>query len=80
MFLVEVDGVRILHCGDLGQAKLTKEQLKTIGEIDVLLIPVGGVVYLVVLALVGGFRQPDMYLLGRLLPVARLKARFSSHR
>jgi len=45
-----------------------------------LLIPVGGVVYLVVLALVGGFRQPDMYLLGRLLPVARLKERFSNHR
>ena len=33
-----------------------------------LLIPVGGVVYLVVLALIGGFRQPDMDLLGRLLP------------
>jgi O-antigen/teichoic acid export membrane protein len=45
-----------------------------------LLIPVGGVVYLVVLALVGGFRQPDMELLGRLLPVDRLKARFSSNR
>jgi O-antigen/teichoic acid export membrane protein len=45
-----------------------------------LLIPVGGVVYLVVLALVGGFRQPDMHLLGRLLPVSRLKARFSSGR
>lgn len=45
-----------------------------------LLIPVGGVVYLVVLALVGAFRQPDMDLLGRLLPVERLKARFSSNR
>ena len=46
----------------------------------ILLIPVGGVVYLVVLALAGGFRQPDMDLLGQLLPVDRLKARFSSHR
>jgi O-antigen/teichoic acid export membrane protein len=45
-----------------------------------LLIPVGGAVYLVVLALLGGFRQPDMHLLGQLLPVARLKARFSSRR
>jgi O-antigen/teichoic acid export membrane protein len=45
-----------------------------------LLIPVGGVVYLVVLALIGGFRQPDMDLLGKLLPLDRLKARFSSHR
>jgi O-antigen/teichoic acid export membrane protein len=40
-----------------------------------LLIPVGGVVYLAVLALVGGFRQPDMDLLGQLVPVARLKER-----
>jgi hypothetical protein len=31
-------------------------------------------VYLAVLALVGGFRQPDMELLGRLLPLARLRA------
>jgi O-antigen/teichoic acid export membrane protein len=45
-----------------------------------LLIPVGGVVYLVVLALVGGFRQPDMDLLGRLVPVDRLKARFPGNR
>ena len=40
-----------------------------------LLIPVGGAVYLVVLFLVGGFRQPDMDLLGRLLPLDRLRAR-----
>jgi O-antigen/teichoic acid export membrane protein len=40
-----------------------------------LLIPVGGGVYLAVLALVGGFRQPDMDLLGQLVPVARLKGR-----
>lgn len=40
-----------------------------------LLIPVGGVVYFVVLALVGGFRQPDMDLLGRLIPLARLRER-----
>jgi O-antigen/teichoic acid export membrane protein len=42
-----------------------------------LLIPVGGAVYLIVLTLVGGFRQPDMDLLGQLLPVDRLKARLS---
>jgi O-antigen/teichoic acid export membrane protein len=45
-----------------------------------LLIPVGGVVYLVVLALLGGFRQPDMDMLGRLLPADRLKGRFSGRR
>lgn len=43
MFLVETEGVRILHCGDLGQHALTKEQLEQIGEIDVLCVPVGGV-------------------------------------
>ena len=43
LFLIEVDGVRIVHCGDLGQPQLTDEQLKALGEVDVLLIPVGGV-------------------------------------
>ena len=38
-----------------------------------LLIPVGGAVYLVVLTLVGGFRQPDMHLLRSLLPMHRLR-------
>lgn len=42
MFLIEAEGVRILHCGDLGQAQLTDEQLKAIGTVDLLLIPVGG--------------------------------------
>jgi len=40
-----------------------------------LLIPLGGAVYLVVLALVGGFRQPDMDLLFRLLPIKRVRER-----
>jgi len=43
MFLVEVDGVRLVHCGDLGQARLTDPQLKSLGDVDVLIIPVGGV-------------------------------------
>ena len=43
MFLVETDGVRILHCGDLGQHELTGEQIEEIGRVDVLCIPVGGV-------------------------------------
>jgi O-antigen/teichoic acid export membrane protein len=42
-----------------------------------LLIPIGGAVYLAVLLLIGGFRQTDMDLLGRLVPVARLRARLS---
>lgn len=42
MFVVEVEGVRIVHCGDLGQRRLTDEQLETLGRADLLLIPVGG--------------------------------------
>ena len=40
-----------------------------------LLIPIGGVIYLAVLAPIGGFRQPDMDLLGRLIPMDRLRKR-----
>lgn len=42
VFIVEVDGLRIVHLGDLGHT-LTKEQIEKIGPVDVLLIPVGGV-------------------------------------
>jgi O-antigen/teichoic acid export membrane protein len=45
-----------------------------------LLIPVGGVIYLTTLVLLGGFRQPDMDLLGRLLPLGRLRTRESGSR
>lgn len=41
MYLLEVDEVRILHCGDLGHT-LTKNYIRAIGKVDVLLIPVGG--------------------------------------
>ena len=40
--IIEVDGLRIVHLGDLGHT-LTAAQLKQIGEVDVLMIPVGGV-------------------------------------
>lgn len=41
-FVVEFDGWRICHLGDLGH-ELTEAQLKKIGPVDVLMIPVGGV-------------------------------------
>jgi len=37
----EVDGVKVCHLGDLGH-KLTGDQAKEIGKVDVLLVPVGG--------------------------------------
>lgn len=43
MFVIDVDGLRIVHCGDLGQSRLTDEQLQALGHVDVLLIPVGGI-------------------------------------
>lgn len=42
IFILEVDGLRIVHLGDLGHL-LTEAQLKRIGPVDVLMIPVGGV-------------------------------------
>jgi len=42
MYRFELDGVSFLHCGDLGHA-LSPEQLRSVGGVDVLFIPVGGV-------------------------------------
>ena len=42
VFVVEADGLRFVHLGDLGHL-LTEEQIKRIGPVDVLMIPVGGV-------------------------------------
>lgn len=41
IFCFEVDGVNVCHCGDLGHL-LTEEQVKAIGQVDVLMVPVGG--------------------------------------
>ena len=41
IFVIEVDGLRICHLGDLGTL-LSLQQVKEIGRVDVLLIPVGG--------------------------------------
>jgi L-ascorbate metabolism protein UlaG (beta-lactamase superfamily) len=41
IFCFEMDGVRVCHLGDLGH-RLGDKQLKEIGSVDVLLIPVGG--------------------------------------
>jgi L-ascorbate metabolism protein UlaG (beta-lactamase superfamily) len=42
IYLIKVDKIRICHLGDLGQEKLTDKQLETIGNVDILMIPVGG--------------------------------------
>jgi L-ascorbate metabolism protein UlaG (beta-lactamase superfamily) len=42
IFRFSLDGVRVAHFGDFGQAALRPEQQQAIGEIDVLILPVGG--------------------------------------
>lgn len=41
MLIFEADGLRLVHCGDLGHT-LSPEQVKALGKIDALLIPIGG--------------------------------------
>lgn len=42
VYVIEIDGLRVAHLGDLGH-KLSQEQLDEMGPIDVVLVPVGGV-------------------------------------
>jgi len=42
IYLIEVDEVSVCHLGDLGHV-LTTEQVEEIGNVDVLLLPVGGI-------------------------------------
>ncbi len=41
MYLIDVDGVKILHVGDLGHV-LSNELASRIGDVDILMLPVGG--------------------------------------
>ena len=41
-YIMEIDGVSVCHLGDLGHV-LASEQVEEIGDVDVLLLPVGGV-------------------------------------
>jgi L-ascorbate metabolism protein UlaG (beta-lactamase superfamily) len=40
-FIVDVDGLHIVHLGDVGHI-LTEAQVKAIGPVDILMVPVGG--------------------------------------
>ena len=42
IFVLEVDGLRLAHLGDLGHV-LTPEIVQAMGSVDVLLVPVGGI-------------------------------------
>lgn len=43
IYIIEVEEMKICHLGDFGQKELTEEQVEKIGEVDILMIPVGGV-------------------------------------
>ncbi len=43
IFHLLLDGLNIVHLGDLGQEELTEEQLNLIGQTDILMVPVGSV-------------------------------------
>ena len=56
VFVIEIDEISVCHLGDLGHA-LTAEQVEGIGNVDVLLLPVGGVSTINTPAAAGVVRQ-----------------------
>jgi len=42
IYVVKFEDIRICHLGDLGQKELSDEQIEAIGDVDILMIPVGG--------------------------------------
>ena len=43
MFTIEAENIKICHLSDFGQKELTATQLESLGDIDVLMVPVGGI-------------------------------------
>ncbi|MEX2145001.1 MAG: MBL fold metallo-hydrolase [Candidatus Spechtbacterales bacterium] len=42
MYSVVLEGINLVHLGDLGQKGLTDKQIDALGGVDILLVPVGG--------------------------------------
>lgn len=42
IFIISAEDIRVCHLGDFGESKLSGDELDSIGEVDVLLLPVGG--------------------------------------
>lgn len=42
MYIIKAEDIRVCHMGDFGQDKFDEHQLNEIGEVDILMIPVGG--------------------------------------
>ncbi len=43
VFRIETEGISIVHLGDFGESSLREETAEGLGDVDILLIPVGGV-------------------------------------
>jgi len=43
IYTIESEEIKLCHLGDLGQKELTSEQLEEIGDIDILMVPIGGI-------------------------------------
>lgn len=42
IYVIKADEVTVCHMGDFGQEKLEEHQVEEVGDVDILLIPVGG--------------------------------------
>ena len=42
IYKIEAEGIRICHLGDFKQKELSSQEVEEIGEIDILMLPVGG--------------------------------------
>ncbi len=42
IYVIEMEGIKFCHLGDLGQEKLSAEQVEEINGVDILMVPVGG--------------------------------------
>ena len=42
MYVIHIDGIKVLHLGDLGHT-LSDSLIDSLGEVDILLLPVGGI-------------------------------------
>lgn len=43
IYTIETEELKVCHMGDFGQKELTDFQLEQIGEVDILMVPVGGI-------------------------------------
>jgi len=42
IYTIDSENIKLCHLGDFGQKELTEEQLEKIGEVDILMVPIGG--------------------------------------